>query len=77
MIILTNISISIGGYERFAALKSTNKKLKTLLSIGGWNEGSRRFSSISKNQDQREEFSKNVVEVQLLFYSIEIVEKIK
>ena len=33
----------LGGYGKFAALKTYNRDLKTLLAIGGWNEGSRRF----------------------------------
>jgi len=36
-------NFDLGGYGKFAALKTYNRDLKTLLAIGGWNEGSRRF----------------------------------
>ncbi|KAI8437142.1 hypothetical protein MSG28_010491 [Choristoneura fumiferana] len=36
--------IEKGGYAKFTGLKTYNKNLKTMLAIGGWNEGSTRFS---------------------------------
>lgn len=32
-----------GNYKKFTGLKSYNKNLKTMIAIGGWNEGSKRF----------------------------------
>lgn len=34
--------ITQGGYRKFTALKEHNKQLKTLIAVGGWNEGSAR-----------------------------------
>lgn len=53
--------IEKGGYAKFTGLKSYNKNLKTLLAIGGWNEGSSRFSSMVAGADKRREFVKNTV----------------
>ncbi|XP_050522809.1 uncharacterized protein LOC126895227 isoform X3 [Daktulosphaira vitifoliae] len=53
--------IEQGGYAKFNGLKTYNKNLKTLLAIGGWNEGSTRFSKLVADEDRRKEFVKNVV----------------
>lgn len=53
--------IEKGGYAKFTGLKSYNKNLKVLLAIGGWNEGSSRFSSMVASADRRREFVKNTV----------------
>ncbi|XP_026815829.1 flocculation protein FLO11-like isoform X2 [Rhopalosiphum maidis] len=53
--------IEQGGYAKFNGLKTYNKNLKTLLAIGGWNEGSARFSKLVDDEDKRKEFVKNVV----------------
>ncbi|XP_073972608.1 chitinase 6 isoform X2 [Rhodnius prolixus] len=50
-----------GGYAKFTGLKTYNKALKTMLAIGGWNEGSARFSPLVADEDRRREFVKNVV----------------
>lgn len=52
---------STGGYAKFNGLKTYNKNLKTLLAIGGWNEGSARFSKLVDDEDKRKEFVKNVI----------------
>jgi GH18 family chitinase len=36
-----------GGFRRFKELKNRNPEFKALVSIGGWNEGSVRFSQVS------------------------------
>lgn len=53
--------IEKGGYAKFTGLKTYNKNLKTLLAVGGWNEGSTRFSSLVASADKRREFVKNSV----------------
>jgi hypothetical protein len=39
-----------GGFRRFNELKKNNPKFKALVSIGGWNEGSIRYSEVSHLQ---------------------------
>ncbi|KAF6204117.1 hypothetical protein GE061_002457 [Apolygus lucorum] len=53
--------IEQGGYAKFTGLKTYNKALKTMLAIGGWNEGSARFSPLVADEERRREFVKNVV----------------
>ncbi|XP_060520817.1 acidic mammalian chitinase-like [Cylas formicarius] len=53
--------IEKGGYAKFTGLKTYNKNLKTLIAIGGWNEGSSRFSPMVANAERRKELVKNAV----------------
>ncbi|KAL0110455.1 hypothetical protein PUN28_013813 [Cardiocondyla obscurior] len=53
--------IEKGGYAKFTGLKTYNKNLKTMLAIGGWNEGSSRFSPMVADSARRREFVKNAV----------------
>ncbi|CAH4028204.1 unnamed protein product [Pieris brassicae] len=53
--------IEKGGYAKFTGLKTYNKNLKTLLAIGGWNEGSSRFSPMVASKERRKEFVRNVI----------------
>jgi len=41
------MNIITGGFRRFNELKKINPALKTSVAIGGWNEGSTTFSSVS------------------------------
>lgn len=50
-----------GGYAKFNALKAHNKNLKTLLAIGGWNEGSTRFSKLVADPEARQNFVKSAL----------------
>lgn len=58
---LTHIIYCLGGYAKFTGLKTYNKNLKTMLAIGGWNEGSSRFSNLVADEDRRATFVKNVL----------------
>ncbi|XP_059052233.1 mucin-2 [Achroia grisella] len=53
--------IEKGGYAKFVGLKTYNKNLKTLLAIGGWNEGSTRFSPMVASRERRKEFVRNAI----------------
>ncbi|XP_065559304.1 uncharacterized protein LOC136026547 isoform X1 [Artemia franciscana] len=53
--------IDQGAYAKFNGLKTYNKELKTLLAIGGWNEGSKRFSLLAEDSELRKNFTKSVV----------------
>lgn len=53
--------IEQGGYAKFTGLKTYNKDLKTMLAIGGWNEGSARFSPLVADADRRKEFVRNAL----------------
>jgi len=48
-------------YRRFNALKQQNNKLKTLLSIGGWNSGSGQWSIMAADPNKRSIFIQSSV----------------
>jgi len=50
-----------GGYGQFAALKTYNRDLKTLIAIGGWNEGSKRFSPLVADPKRRRTFIRSAI----------------
>jgi hypothetical protein len=37
----------VGGFQRFNDLRKRNPSLKTLVAIGGWNQGSSRYSQVN------------------------------
>ncbi|XP_049541815.1 probable chitinase 2 [Anopheles darlingi] len=45
------------GYQRIMALKEENPCLKVLLAIGGWNEGSEKYSLMAEQERYREAFA--------------------
>lgn len=50
------------GFGRFNALRKQSPSTKTLVAIGGWNEGSTKYSAMAKNPSSRARFVKNVVD---------------
>ncbi|XP_065569864.1 chitinase-3-like protein 1 isoform X2 [Artemia franciscana] len=51
-----------GGYERFTSLKELNPNLKTWISVGGWDEGSLKYSQMASEGESRAKFITSVVE---------------
>ncbi|XP_064474372.1 chitotriosidase-1-like [Ornithodoros turicata] len=51
-----------GAFKRFTGLKKQNPKLKTIIAIGGWNEGSIKYSNMAENPASRKTFVDSVVE---------------
>jgi len=54
--------IELGGYRKFVALKERNPMLKTLLAIGGWGEGGKKYSQMAAIPERRASLIKSVVE---------------
>jgi len=52
-----------GAYLRFTGLKKTNPQLKTILAIGGWNEGSINFSNMAADPAKRAVFIQSVMDM--------------
>ena len=50
-----------GGYGKFSGLKTYNRRLKTLLAIGGWNEGSKRFSPLVADPARRKKLIRSAI----------------
>ncbi|KAF2880906.1 hypothetical protein ILUMI_25264 [Ignelater luminosus] len=53
--------IDLGGYKRFNALKERNPNVKTLIAIGGWNEGSEVYSYVASSPQLRTTFVNNAL----------------
>jgi len=51
-----------GAYKRFNALRSKNPELKTLIAIGGWNEGSEKYSKMAASESSRKDFVASCVD---------------
>lgn len=51
----------LGMYEKVNHLKATHPHLKTLLAIGGWNEGSVKYSQMASTPAGRQRFAQSVV----------------
>lgn len=49
------------GYKKFTDLKKMNPDLKTLIAIGGWNEGSANYSDMARDPSARRTFVKSIV----------------
>ncbi|KAG7160183.1 chitinase 2-like 3 [Homarus americanus] len=47
--------------ERFVNMKSLNPRLKVLVAIGGWTEGSKKYSAMAKTAASRKTFIKSAV----------------
>ncbi|XP_017962072.1 chitinase-3-like protein 1 [Drosophila navojoa] len=52
----------LGNIKKFNALKLKNPTLKTLVAVGGWNEGSKRFSIVANDPEKRSRFVEQVVQ---------------
>lgn len=53
--------IDLGAMRRFNDLKKQNPKLKTLIAIGGWNEGSLIFTKVVSNDRLMENFANSAL----------------
>lgn len=55
------LDINQKGYERFVGLKKKNPKLKTMIAIGGWSEGVKKYSAMASRPETRNKFVSSVV----------------
>jgi chitinase len=51
-----------GAMERFTGLKQRNPQLVAILAIGGWNEGSLKYSQMASDPAKRAKFTQSVVD---------------
>lgn len=56
-----------GGYVKMNKFKQTHPHLKVSLAIGGWNEGSLKYSQMAADPERRKRFVKNALEFILKF----------
>lgn len=57
-----NYDIHRDGYRIFTSLKKARPKIKTLLAVGGWNEGGKKYSDMVSNNKRRRSFVDSVVQ---------------
>ncbi|KAJ8680393.1 hypothetical protein QAD02_016180 [Eretmocerus hayati] len=50
------------GYKRFNALRNNIPNVKTMIAMGGWNEGSPKYSEVVSSPSKRKNFVKSVLE---------------
>ncbi|XP_067122347.1 endochitinase-like [Centruroides vittatus] len=50
------------GYRIFNSIKKSHGKVKTLLAVGGWNEGGKKCSEMVSDNNRRRDFVKSVVQ---------------
>ncbi|XP_069175354.1 probable chitinase 10 [Procambarus clarkii] len=50
-------------YDRFTALKNKNADLITILAVGGWNEGSTKYSNMAADANKRKTFVDSSIEM--------------
>ncbi|XP_044021360.1 chitinase-3-like protein 1 [Aphidius gifuensis] len=51
----------LDGFKKINALRQVNPSLKTLVAIGGWNQRSEKYSTMSSTAESREEFANDAV----------------
>lgn len=51
----------LGAFKRFVKLKQRNPKAKTMIAIGGWNEGSKKYSNMVSSDQLRANFVQSAV----------------
>ncbi|GJQ66213.1 hypothetical protein Trydic_g4271 [Trypoxylus dichotomus] len=59
----TWLDIDLGALSRFTGLRSKNSNLKALLAIGGWNEGSIKYSNMVSQPSCRSTFIDSVISI--------------
>ncbi len=52
----------LAGFEKATALKHSNPELKVTLAIGGWNEGSKKYSEMARDPEKRKTFAQSAIE---------------
>ena len=51
-----------GYYRKFVELKRLNPRLKVTIAVGGWNEGSKKYSDMAKDPVKRAKFINSTID---------------
>lgn len=57
-----SLPLSTDNFNNFNGIKTKVSNLKTLLAVGGWNEGSSKFSTVTASDSLRKIFVNSVVQ---------------
>lgn len=61
------LAVNSGNFASFNNLKSQNSALKTLVAVGGWNEGSIKYSTVAASATLRANFIQSALELVLTY----------
>ena len=56
------LDLARNGYYKVTSLRNRNPRLKVLIAIGGWSEGSEKYSKMVANETSRAQFVESVVD---------------
>ncbi|RVE46555.1 hypothetical protein evm_008790 [Chilo suppressalis] len=57
------LDINMGNYRNFTNLKKKNPKLKPMLAVGGWGEGSAKYSEMAADPAKRQNFIQSALDI--------------
>ncbi|CAH0403338.1 unnamed protein product [Chilo suppressalis] len=57
------LDINMGNYRNFTNLKKKNTKLKPMLAVGGWGEGSAKYSEMAADPAKRQNFIQSALDI--------------
>ncbi|KAK8722278.1 hypothetical protein OTU49_012347 [Cherax quadricarinatus] len=63
MVLDPELDINADGYRRFVALKDKYPDLKTMIAVGGWAEGGKKYSQMVGVAERRQSFVRSVVQL--------------
>ncbi|CAG9864903.1 unnamed protein product [Phyllotreta striolata] len=66
----SNADITRGGFAEFVKLKQKEPCLKTMVAVGGWNEGTRKFSVASSTTESRKNLAQSILKF-LVYYGFD------